>query len=74
MGGRALGALGPAHEARECRQYSRPTHSLYRDPQGPGGQGAGQGLRGRPGGQAGMNRVECREFFAQGQLPYTCQF
>ena len=61
MGGRALGALGPAHQARE---YSRPTHGLYRDPRGPGGRGpargsgagqgarvARQGFRGQPGGQ-----------------------
>ena len=32
-----LGALGPAHQGRECRQYSRPTHGPYRDPQGPTG-------------------------------------
>ena len=57
---------GAAPPAREGRQCSRPMHSLYRDPRGPGGQGparesgagqgateAGQGFRGRPGGQHG---------------------
>ena len=58
MGGRALGALGPAHQARECRPYSRPTHGLYRDPRGPGGKGAGQGFRGPPEGQGGPPGVQ----------------
>ena len=49
MGGHALGALGPAHQARECRQYSRPTHGLYRDPRGPGGRPGFQGPARGPG-------------------------
>ena len=46
MGGRALGALGPAHQARECPQYSRPTLGHYRDPRGPGGTGGQPGVQG----------------------------
>ena len=36
----------------------RPTDGLYRDLQGPGGQGAGQGFRGPPGGQGGPPGVQ----------------
>ena len=51
------------------RQPWRPTDGLYRDLQGTGGQGAGQGFRGRPGGQGGREIIEikiyCLAIFAR---------
>ena len=65
MGGRALGVLGPAHQARECRQCSRPTHSPQGD-RGPArGSGAGQGASMVLGREMIEMKIYCLGIFAR---------